>query len=177
MAILVQTLKSAQGIASASIVEGKAVRLSASGQRNDLPTAVLASANDVEGVYIAFFPVDDFARPTPRSLYTAPGFVKRLDLNVNSYGDPVENQTWDRIPRSMWREPTVLSGELVALHRGRVGLTAGAFHDSAGIKFPGAKIRVGASGMFQETATAAEVVGTVERYDSFNGVLYVEIEI
>lgn len=177
MAILVTTLKSAQAVTDFDIVEGKAVKLSTSGLRNDLPRIVLATANDVQGVFVAFMPVDDFSRPTPRALYRAPYFVKRNDWNNNAYGDPVENQTWDRIPRSMWKEPTVYSGELVALHRGVIGLTAGAFHDSAGIKVPGAMFRVGASGMWQVTATASEAVGIVRAYDSYNGVLYVDFNV
>lgn len=176
MAILVTTIASTQAIASVSIVEGKAVKLSASGQRYDLPTAALASTNDVEGVFVAFFPVDNFARPTPRGLYTAPYWVKRNDYTLGSYGDPSDTQTYDRIPRSMWKEPTVLSGELVALHKGKIGLTSGAFIDSAGIKVPGSWVRVGVSGLFQTTSTASEAVGHVEKYDAANGVLYVSIK-
>ncbi len=175
MAILVQTFKSAQAIANSSLVEGRAVKLTTSGQRGTLPTAVYASANDVIGVYIAFFPVDNFSRPTPRQMYTAPYWRNFKYMDANQYSDPVESSTYDRIPRSMWKEPTVYSGELVALHSGRVGLTAGAFIDSAAIKVPGSWVRVGASGMLQTTSTAAEVVGVVETYDAYNGVLYVTL--
>jgi hypothetical protein len=177
MAILVTTSHSAQAIVASDITEGKFVKLSQSGQRNDVATAVQASANDVIGVYVAFMPPDNFTRPTPRSLYKAPWYRNWNVLNGNSYGNPSETETYDRIPRSMWREPTVTSGELVALHRGVIGLTSGAFHDSAAIKVQGAWVRVGASGMAQVTTTASEVIAAVRHYDAANGVLYISFEV
>lgn len=174
MAILVKTESSAQAIVTSDITEGKFVKLSQSGYRNDVATAVAASANDVIGVYVAFFPPDRFARPTPRSLYKAPWFKNWDSLDGSNYGNPTDTETYDRIPRSMWREPTILSGELVALHRGVIGLTSGAFHDSAAIKVQGAWVRVGASGMAQVTTTASEVIATVRHYEASTGVLYID---
>jgi hypothetical protein len=176
MAILVQTRKSRQAVAGVAIVEGKAVKVSNSGLRNDLPTAALAAVNDVVGVYIAFMPPDNFPRPSASSWYTAPQQnIQRL-LDDSTYTDPTETETFYRVPRSMWKQPTVPSGELVALHNGKIGVTAGAFIDVANIRIPGNMVRVGASGLLEYTATASEHFAVVDRYDPDNGVLYVDMD-
>lgn len=177
MAILVQTFRSIGGVASSTIAEGRAVKITQSGTRGDLPVVTYASANDVTGVYVAFFPPDNFARPTPASMYTAPYYTNYRAGSDSVYGNPVDTDDMYRIPRSMWNAPSVYSGELVALHAGRVGIQDGAFHDSAAIRVPGSWVRVGASGMWQTTSTQAEVVGYVERYDVDNGVLYVTLNV
>lgn len=176
MAILVATQQSRQAVAGVSIVEGKAVKVTNSGLRNDLPTATLAAVNDVVGVYIAFMPPDNFPRPSASSWYTAPQ-QKVFRTNVDgTYSDPSETETFYRTPRSMWKQPTVPSGELVALHRGKLGVTSGAFIDTANIRIPGNMVRVGASGLLEYTATASEHIAVVDRYDPDNGVLFVDMD-
>ena len=118
MAVLVTTLRSRQGVAAQTIIEGRAVVVGASGVRNDLPYVTYASANTTTGVYVAFFPPDNFPRPTIADFYTAP-FKQTYDLNNAAlYGDPTLTQTQYLVPRSQWREPMAYSGELVALHHG-----------------------------------------------------------
>lgn len=172
MAVLVTTIRSRQGVASTTIVEGRAVSVSASGVRNDLPNVTYAAADATTGVYVAFFPPDNFPRPTIADMYTAP---YKQTYNVNNtalYGDPTLTQTTYLVPRSQWKEPSVYSGELVALHWGKIGITSGCFTSSADIKVPGNKIKVAASGLFTYTS-GANAVGEVDRYDATTGTLYI----
>jgi hypothetical protein len=172
MAVLVTTLRSRQGVAAQTIIEGRAVVVGASGVRNDLPNVTYASANTTTGVYVAFFPPDNFPRPTIADFYTAP-FKQTYDLNNAAlYGDPTLTQTQYLVPRSQWREPMVYSGELVALHHGKIGITNNCFIDEADIRIPGKKIKVGASGMFQHTVSS-NIVGEIDRYDDQTGTLYI----
>jgi hypothetical protein len=171
MAVLVTTQRSRQGVASTTIMEGRAVVVGASGVRNDLPNVSYAAANTTQGVYVAFFPPDNFPRPTLRDMYTAP---YKQTYNVNNtalYGDPSLTQTVDLVPRSQWKEPLAYSGELVALHWGKIGITSGCFVASADIKVPGNKVKVAASGLFEYTASNY-VVGEVDRYDAMTDTLY-----
>ncbi len=174
MAVIVTTNASRQGVAASTIVEGRAVVVGASGIRNDLPTVSYAAANTTQGVYVAFFPPDDFARPTYADMYTVPGIRSYNLVDAGLYGDPTFDKMQYLVPRSMWLEPAAYSGELVALHRGKIGITAGCFVDSADIKVPGAMIAVGASGMFTHTNTANHCVGIVDSYQAATGVLYIE---
>jgi len=173
MAVLVSTLRSRQGVAATSIMEGRAVVVGQSGVRNDLPNVTYAASGASVGVYVAFFPPDNFPRPTMSDWYTAP-FKVTTDLNEASiYGDPTLTQTWYLVPRSQWREPTVLSGELVALHHGRIGITENCFFDDANIRIPGSKIKVAATGKFAYTTDNAITIGEVERFDDLTGTLYI----
>lgn len=172
MAVLVTTLRSRQGVAAETIVEGRAVVVSASGVRNDLPNVNYAAANTTTGVYVAFFPPDNFPRPTIADFYTAP-FKQTYNVNnADLYGDPTLTQTQYLVPRSQWKEPAAYSGELVALHHGKIGITTGCFVDEADIRIPGNKIKVGASGMFAYTSSS-HTIGEVDRYDALTGILYI----
>lgn len=172
MAVLVTTLRSRQGVAAQTIVEGRAVVVGASGVRNDLPNVTYATANTTTGVYVAFFPPDNFPRPTIADFYTAP-FKQTYDVNNEAlYGDPTLTQTQYLVPRSQWREPAVFSGELVALHHGKIGITSNCFTNSADIRIPGNKIKVAASGLFEYTSSS-HAVGEVDRYDAQTGTLYI----
>lgn len=172
MAVLVTTLRSRQGVAAQTIIEGRAVVVGASGVRNDLPNVTYASANTTTGVYVAFFPPDNFPRPTIADFYTAP-FKQTYDLNNAAlYGDPTLTQTQYLVPRSQWREPMVYSGELVALHHGKIGITSSCFTDSADIRVPGNKIKVAASGIFEYTS-GTHACGEIDRYDGQTGTLYI----
>lgn len=173
MAVLVTTLRSRQGVAAETIVEGRAVTVSASGVRNDLPNVGYAAQNSTTGVYVAFFPPDNFPRPTIADFYTAP-FKQTYDVNNAAlYGEPTLTQTQYLVPRSQWKEPSVYSGELVALHHGKIGITSGCFVSSADIQVPGNNIGVGVSGLFEYTNNQSHVVGEVDRYDAQTGILYI----
>jgi len=175
MAVIVTTNASRQGVATSTLVEGRAVVVGASGVRNDLPVVTYASANTTLGVYIAFFPPDDFNRPTYADMYTVPA-IRTYNLTDGSlYGNPVFDKLQYLVPRSMWLEPPIYSGELVALHRGKIGITSGCFVDSSNIRVPGAMVAVGASGMFTYTSTANHAVGIVDSYQSATGTLYIEL--
>lgn len=173
MAVIVTTTSSRQGVAASTIMEGRAVVVGASGVRNDLPNVTYASANVRYGVFIAFFPPDSFPRPTYADWYTAPG-TQSYDLNTGSlYGDPVLEKKMYLVPRSMWREPLIYSGELVALHNGKIGVTANCFISSADIKVPGAGVAVGVSGMLTYTTNDSYKIGTVDRYQPDTDMLYI----
>jgi hypothetical protein len=175
MAVIVSTQFSAQGVAAATIMEGRAVTLTASGVREDLPSVTYASANQKHGVYIAFFPPDNFPRPTYEDWYSVPS-TRVYDLNDASlYGDPTFYKKQYLVPRSMWAEPLVYSGELVALHNGRIGLTVNCFVDDANIRVPGNMIAVGTSGKLVYTNNNTHAIGIVERYAPDTGVLYISM--
>ena len=172
MAVLVTSMRSRQGVATATIVEGRAVVVGASGVRYDLPNVAYATANTTQGVYVAFFPPDNFPRPTIADMYTAP-FVQNYNINnANIYGNPTLTQTQYLVPRSQWKEPSAFSGELIALHWGKIGITTGCFVNSADIKIPGNKIKVAASGLFEYTSSA-NAVGEIDRYDDMTETLYI----
>lgn len=172
MAVLVTSMRSRQGVAATTIVEGRAVVVGASGVRYDLPNVTYAAADTTQGVYVAFFPPDNFPRPTIADMYTAP-FLQQYNINNSAiYGDPTLTQTQYLVPRSQWKEPSAFSGELVGLHWGKIGITTGCFVNSADIKIPGNKIKVAASGMFAYTSSA-NAVGEVDRYDALTETLYI----
>lgn len=172
MAVLVTSLRSRQGVAAETIVEGRAVVVGASGVRNDLPNVTYATANTELGVYVAFFPPDNFPRPTIADYYTAPYIQSYNVNNAALYGDPTLTQTQYLVPRSQWKEPSTYSGELIALHHGKIGITSGCFVSSANIQVPGSKIKVAASGLFEYTS-GTYAVGEVDRYDAQTETLYI----
>lgn len=173
MAVIVTTQFSRQGVAASTIVEGRAVVVGASGVREDLPNVTYASANTLHGVFIAFFPPDNFPSPTYEDWYTVPG-TKNYNLNDGGlYGDPIFDKKQYLVKRSMWKEPQMVSGELVALHQGKIGITTGCFVDSANIKVPGARVAVGASGLLTYTTTDSHTIATVERYQPDTEMLYI----
>jgi len=173
MAVIVTTLHSRQGVASSTIVEGRAVVVGASGVREDLPIVSYAAADTLHGVFIAFFPPDNFPSPTYEDWYTVPG-TKNYNLNDGGlYGDPIFYKKQYLVKRSMWKEPLIVSGELVAMHRGKIGITSGCFVDSANIKVPGARVAVGASGLLTYTTNNSYTIATVERYQPDTEMLYI----
>lgn len=173
MAVIVTTNSSRQGVAASTIMEGRAVVVGASGVRNDLPNVTYATTNVRYGVFIAFFPPDSFPRPTYADWYTAPG-TKSYNLNDGGlYGDPILEKKMYLVPRSMWREPLIYSGELVALHHGKIGVTANCFTSSADIKVPGAGVAVGASGMLTYSTNDSHLIGIVDRYQPDTDMLYI----
>jgi hypothetical protein len=75
----------------------------------------------------------------------------------------------------MWAEPLAYSGELVALHRGRIGITSSCFVDDANIRVPGARVAVGGSGMLVYTTNNLYTIAVVERFAPDTGVLYISM--
>lgn len=66
MAVIVSTLFSTQGVAATTIMEGRAVTLTASGARQDLPNVVYASANQQRGYTSPFSRLTIFRVPPTR---------------------------------------------------------------------------------------------------------------
>lgn len=95
--------------------------------------------------------------------------------NANLYGDPTFYKKQYLVPRSMWLEPLTYSGELVALHAGRLGITSSCFVDEPDIRVPGALIAVGASGQLVHTTNNSYAIAIVERYAPDTNVLYISM--
>lgn len=152
--------------------EGLAVKLGAANAlKPDLPTATLATAGETVNVFILIAAPDDFSRPTREAFYTAnPSVV--MDRN-SGYADPIRNLGNQYLVgmSTLWN-PTLPSGVLATAQRGGTyAVPSGAFVDSANIRVPGNKIKVGASGKWEYTATESETVGYTEEYNSSLGVL------
>lgn len=160
-------------VAGGNFQEGLAIKLAAATNtaHPDLPVAVLATAGEMTNVFVLMAAVDDFARPTRASMYTAPGTVQ-IDRN-SGYSDPIRNLgNQYEVGMSVLWNPTIPSGALAQAHRGGTyAVPSGAFVDSADIKVAGNKIKVGANGQWQYTATEDDAVGYVEEYNTQNAVL------
>ena len=152
--------------------EGLAVRLAAGAVvKSDLPSAHLATAGETANVFILIASPDDFARPTRKDFYTAPTSVV-MDRN-SGYADPIRN-LGDQylVGMSVLWNPTIPSGAVATAQRGGTyAVPSGAYVDSANIKVPGNKIKVGASGKWEYTATESETVGYTEEFNTSLGVL------
>jgi hypothetical protein len=151
-------------VAGESIVEGRAVVMGATGLRNDLPSAMLATSGALN-VYVAIVPPDRFPRPTPVSMYTAPDYVTFSQFD-QTLGELTTNELVYRIGPSLIEQPTAASGWLLQLHKGGAyTLTTGCYIDTAEIRVPGNKVRVGDSaGRFAYTAATTDAVGSVREY-------------
>jgi len=158
------------GIAGQDLQEGLPATITNSGSVNELPVALAASTGQVNNVFIAFVPPDDFARPTEAGMYTARNFVQ-FDSN-KAFTDPVQTRTYYEQGKSTLWNPTVASGERVLLQRGGTyAVPSGTFNDSATMRTPGTLVRVGANGRWDYTTDQAVSVGVVEEYNTANGVL------
>lgn len=161
----------------ANMVEGVAVKLSASGIHNELPTAVVAGDGD-KNVFIVLASPDRFPRPTPRDMFLRQDTTVGLPSGSVGHGmqigfdprnaeefliDSGQRGPYYNIGPSMMQEPTLYSGWMVTLHRGGAyTLTENCFVDSADIRVPGAGVKVGANGKFVYATT--NVVGYVREY-------------
>lgn len=159
-------------VVSANFQEGLAVKLGAAGTTHtDLPLASLATAGEKTNVFILIAAPDNFARPTRKDYYTAPSTTV-MDRNTG-YADPIRN-LGDQylVGMSVLWNPTIPSGALATAQRGGTyAVPSGAFVDSADIKVPGNKIKVGASGRWEYTAVETDAVGYTEEYNTANSVL------
>jgi hypothetical protein len=165
-----------QGVAGSQFQEGIAVKVSASGLHDDLPTVLPASAGD-KNVFIAIVPPDMFPRPTPRGMFNRNQIATSMaagTLPLSNGGFSVDNaaeyvidsgqrEAQYLLGPSMMSEPTIYSGWAVQLHAGGAyTLTAGAYTDSAAIRVIGATVAVGTGGKFVQSAS--NVVGWVREY-------------
>lgn len=158
-------------VAGANMQEGLAVRLTQSGLLNELPVAELATAGETTNVFVLMAAVDDFPRPTPAGMYTAPA-VRKFPIN-SAYTEPLRTneQTYEVGMSVLWN-PTIPSGARALAHRGGTyAVPSGAFIDSANIRVPGNKVKVGTNGRWEYTAIETDAVGYVEEYNTQNEVL------
>lgn len=163
-------------IAGADLVEGTAVKIIASGgDQTQLPKVIAATPGEVHNVYVVMAAQDDFSRPTEEGMYTADW--KKVLPYTTGYGNPVHTRTTYDIAKSLLWSPTIKSGERTQAHRGTtVAVPSDCYVDSAGIKVPGARIKVGSAGLWEVTSTESETVGTVDEYNPVNAVLIFTLE-
>ncbi len=153
--------------AAAGLQEGLAVKLTQSGVINgvqqDLPIASGASTNDIN-VYVVMAAPDNFPRPVDSRQYRA-AWYNQVGRTDGSFSDPLETVTRYNIGLSNLYNPVIPSGALAQCHRGGTyKLQNTSFISSAGIKVPGAMIRVGDGSKWEVTSTVAQAVGEVDNY-------------
>jgi len=163
MAHIARLSESVRGaVAGELIQEGRLVRLTVSGVRNDLPVAMLAASGTTRNVYIAMVPPDDFARPTPATMYSA-GFSTTL-RESGSWGDFVETNTFYRVGLSTLENPFMPSGYLLQAHRETVvTVPSGCVVANASLKTVGslAKVSDDGTGRFEYTTSDSVAVARV----------------
>lgn len=165
-------------VAGSAFPEGALVTLSASGLHRDLPTALVAASGTTAGVFVAFAVPDQFPRPTPLGMF---GYNDTTSRPYGADGATEHRYTHDTenawlIGPSVLPTVTIASGWKVALHRdGYYKLQPSEYHNSAGIKVAGAKVRIGVSGLVELDPTGANAVGYVREYLAFDGSITVKI--
>jgi hypothetical protein len=103
-------------------------------------------------------------------MYTA-SRLAQIDPS-SGYGNPVYTTTMYNVGKSTLWNPTLVSGEQGLVKRGGTyAVPSGAFIDSAGIRVPGAMIKVGSGTKWDVTTSQTDAVGVVEEYNTVNGVL------
>lgn len=158
-------------VIDATLLEGTPVTFTQSGSRNELPGITAASVGMVNNVGILFVGPDDFARPTDARMYTV-GNLAQIDPSTG-YHDPIQTGiTTYNVGKSVLWNPTLVSGELgLVMRGGTYAVLPDSFIDSAGIRVPGAMIKVGAGPKWQVTTSQTDAVGVVEEWNAVNGVL------
>jgi hypothetical protein len=154
------------------IQEGRLVRLTASGLRRDLPTALLAASGVHLNVYVAFAPPDDFARPTDTNMYTAPWYSVMKESDA--WGVNKQAGTFLYEGLSLQDNPIMGSGYLVQAHKGGIyHVPSGCVVDSTEIKVVGNLVKVSddGTGRWEYTASEAAAIGKVVDYNP-EGTLY-----
>ena len=171
----------AGGVAAQSILEGLFVTTATSGVRelSTLPNVSIAASGTVYPVYVAFAAPDNFPRPVNSLNYTA-NYLTTIRGDVNTgWQNPVDTFTMYREGLSNLEAPTMTSGMLVRLLRGGTyTLTSGNFIDVAGIRVPGALVRVAhdGTGRAQLTTVQAEAVAFVDEYDAGRNYLTITLK-
>lgn len=160
-------------LAGTTIEEGRLVRLTASGLRNDLPTALFAASGTHLNVYVAFFPPDNFSRPTPDFMYTAPWYTSQSIL-TGTWGNDEQTGTFYSEGLSIRNAPVMTSGMFLQARRGGIyHVTSGCVVDSANIKVVGNLVKVSddGTGRWEYTASESAAIGKVVDYNP-EGTLY-----
>lgn len=165
-------------VVGATMKEGAIVTLSASGLHRDLPTAVIAASGTTGNVFMVFAVPDQLPRPTPIGMFQ---YNDTMRLPRGPEGATEQTYTHDSenawlIGPSVLPTVTIASGWKVALHRGGFyKLLSGEYNASDGIKVPGAKIRIGASGLVEYDASGANAIGYVREFLPFDGSITVKV--
>jgi len=153
--------------------EGLAVKLSASGLHNDLPTVTLATVGDVD-VFVVLATPDNFPRPTPSDLfnYTSQSTFPRAST-ITTDQNLIQSRTFYQVGPSMLENPTLASGWKVQLHKGGAYmLPSGRFNDTTTIRAAGAHVKVASGGVWAyAAANDANRVGYVREYNADNNSL------
>lgn len=160
------SLFSVPSVAGETIEEGRLVRLVASGIRNDLAVAKLAASGTTINVYVAFAAPDNFSRPTPGQVYTAPSRTQWYESD--SWGNPTQTDTWYFQGLSTFEAPIIASGYvMLAKREGTYTVTSGCVISSASIQTVGNLVKVAddGTGRWDVTTLEANAIGTVVDYD------------
>lgn len=161
-------------IAGIDIAEGLLVRLTASGT-SDLPVALPAASATHLNVYVAFFPPDDFGRPTPVGMYKANWYSV---LDTNSGWITQSNESQYVVGPSVTENPVVASGMKLQARRGGIYHVADTVVvESASAKVVGNLVKVAAdgSGKWEYTATENDAIGKVVDYNPEGGIYTFEL--
>lgn len=153
-------------VAGTSIQEGRLVRIVASGLRSDLPTALLASSGTILNVYVAFVPPDDFSRPTPDFMYTAPWYNTLSESS--GWGLNEQTATYRYEGLSIYENPTATSGMLLQARKGgEYEVPSGCVVPSANLKVVGNLVKVSddGTGRWEYTASESVAIGKVVDYN------------
>ena len=149
-------------IAQSLIQEGRLVSLIASGVRDDLPSAVLATSGVRLNTYVAFIPPDNFSRPTPSTLFTAPRTSTFYE--TGTWGNFVETDTFYRVGPSTLENPFLTSGwGLLAKDKGVYTVPSGCVVTSASLKIAGTLVKVSDdnTGRWEATLLESVAIGKV----------------
>lgn len=164
------SLTSKPAVAGVAIQEGRLVQIVASGLKQDLPTALLATSGVYLDIYVAFVPPDDFSRPTPASMYTA-GSPSTFYEN-GAWGNFLETDTFYRTGLSTLENPVLASGYgLLAKSYGIYIVPSGCVVASADLQVVGTLVKVSDdnTGRWQTAANQANpqlgAIGRVVDYD------------
>ena len=154
-------------VGEANLQEGRLIRLTVSGVRDDLPVARFASSGTTINVYVAFVPPDTFSRPTPSQNYIAPRLATFYE--GNAWGDNVETGTFYNVGASTLEDPVAVSGwGILAKLGGAYHVSSGCVVDSANIKIVGNLVKVSDdnTGRWEYTASESAAIGRVIDYDT-----------
>lgn len=171
-----------QGTLVQNVQEGRAVKFTASGAHRDLPNVVAATVGDTN-VFVALASVDNFARPTRAGLFQYESeYTNALSwLPVDAAASGVEfvdqAEVLYNVGPSMMRNPTLLSGWKVTLHKGGCyALMSGSFDNAlASVQGSSQFIKVWSGGVFTAATSAADnAVGYVREFR--DGLLYVVLD-
>lgn len=166
------------GVCGETIAEGRLVTINASGVHRDLPVAMLAASGTTTEVYMAFAVPDQFPRPTPVGMFLYPDTMTLNRRNTSLYDQTTDYENAWLIGPSVLPSPTLVSGNLVAMHRGGYyKLLSGEYNDTdARIRTNGAKVRVGAGGKVEYDAAGTASIGRVREFNHSDGSITISVK-